>query len=228
MLHKDPERPGVRRLRRRTCTRCSLIICVLTALSLFFLARPVLSGLRVLKSSRFFELPPREYFVNETNINRVANRGDVVQPLVGLNDTFDIAVTVWQATTTLEQTEQYLARQKLKQNESELGFIIEYNETTAEGVEESGVHRWYLGDLDEKAIFSDIVFRGLRLSDSDVHTNVTFQMPTEVFRQHVRDSALRASFVLIPHSPSPIDNFKNFTSWLPAGMRRPPFKSLPF
>lgn len=97
MLEKAP--PGLhggKSGQSRLFSRRTLILGILVALLLFLVGKPGFSLLRRLKSSRFYEFPPRELFINETDINRVSNRSDVVQPLVGLNDTFDIAVAIWQ------------------------------------------------------------------------------------------------------------------------------------
>ncbi|KAJ6477973.1 hypothetical protein DFH09DRAFT_1215840 [Mycena vulgaris] len=161
--------------------------------------------------------PPRELFVGETDIAHVTNRSDVVQPLVGANDTFDIAVTVWQLATMDERsTRDRLLDKKVDLVSALLGGDAAYAS-------------WYEAvSVYEKTIFSDIVFRGVRLSDTNLHANVTFQIPTDIFHMYSGpNDALRASFVILPHSPSPLDHFKDFTTWFPdpPGLR---FKSLPF
>ncbi|KAJ7138370.1 hypothetical protein C8R44DRAFT_848186 [Mycena epipterygia] len=205
------------------------------------MGKPWFFLLRDLQSTGLYEFPPRELFINETDINQVANRSDVVQPFVGLNDIFDIAVSVWQLATSTEGSERQSLLQWKKTNGNILPdsaipqFFTGGNATSEEEDEAFRLHSEYLGwynlvETHEKSIFSDIVFRGLRLSDTDIHRNVTFQIPTQVFRKHPMGTNydLRASFVIIPHSPSPLDHLKNYTSWVPVGAEGPRTKSLPF
>ncbi|KAJ7840827.1 hypothetical protein B0H14DRAFT_3869376 [Mycena olivaceomarginata] len=185
---------------------------------IFFLGFPLLTPLRwrlfqffTLLRWRLLEFPPRELFSNATDIHNVANRSDVVQPLVGLNDPFDIAVTIWQRATDDEQLELLTSLQP------DLG-----RSTTSEGTDgearqySSYVRRYRMGHMLEKTIFSDIVFRGVRLSDAEIYTNVTFQIPTEIFRRYPGSNYdLRASFMILPRSPSLLDHFTNYTSSFP-------------
>ncbi|KAJ6587711.1 hypothetical protein B0H10DRAFT_2233966 [Mycena sp. CBHHK59/15] len=241
MLEKSSRlgRHDTKQGRRRACSWCTLILFAIAILLIFAAGRPLISLLRFLKKTRFYEFPQPEFFVNETNMDRVGNRSDVVQPLVGLNDTFDIAVTVWQLATEEEKYEQFWRLQDKKYraksvSQAEPDYFTGGNATPEAEDEAARLHssfvRWHEDiSLVEKTIFPDIVFRGLRLSDADIHTNVTFQIPTEIFHNHPGTNYdLRASFVLLPHSPSPLDYFKGYTSWFPDVVRRPRFKSFPF
>ncbi|KAK7038487.1 hypothetical protein R3P38DRAFT_3262867 [Favolaschia claudopus] len=231
----DPEKiPPHPFERRRRVSTVSFILLALTALFLIWLGTPIASNLLYINSTRF---PPRELFVNETDITLVANRSDVVQPLVGLNDTFDIAVTVWQPTFWEEKrlaryeesTEEYPPL-----GEEQKSLFFGPNATEEEEAEAARKSRAYLSwyksvSSHEKTIFSDIVFRGVRLSDTDLHANVSFQIPTQIYHEHPGNNYdLRASFVIIPRSPSLLDYYRNYTSWFPDAVNRPRFKSLPF
>ncbi|KAJ6535279.1 hypothetical protein DFH09DRAFT_1404717 [Mycena vulgaris] len=190
----------------------------------------VVSALRFLKTTPLYEFPPRDLFVTETDINRVLNRSDVVQPLVGAHDTFDIAVTAWQLATFEEQIAQYLHLQQKKADANEATLPWAEVEDEAAYLYHEAYVKWY-DDISplEKTIFSDIIFRDVRLSDTDLHTNLTFQIPTKTFDGHPGTNYdLRASFVILPHPPSPLDHFKNFSSWFPAAVHRPRFKSFRF
>ncbi|KAJ7505989.1 hypothetical protein B0H11DRAFT_326911 [Mycena galericulata] len=211
MLEKDPVDSDAPRLRRRRRpSRCALILTAFAALTLIYLGVRVFTVFRYLKSTGLYDFPPRDLFVKETDIRQVANRSDVVQPLIGLDDTFDIAVTVWQRATDDEQLEQF---RKVKSGSAQ-------------------PHWDDMWSIIEKPRFSDIVFRGLRLSDTDIHTNITFQIPTRIFQDTPANRAtkqdLRATFVLIPRSPSLLDYYKSFTTWFPAVIYRKRFKSFPF
>ncbi|KAF9484580.1 hypothetical protein BDN70DRAFT_106138 [Pholiota conissans] len=82
--------------------------------------------------------------------------------------------------------------------------------------------------LSEKAIYSETVFRGVRLEDQDLKTAVDLRVPTEIFKNpEIWTYDLRASFVLIPNSPSPLDYAVNYSSWIPDGINYPPMRAYP-
>ncbi|KAJ6562522.1 hypothetical protein B0H19DRAFT_1248232 [Mycena capillaripes] len=83
----------------------------------------------------------------------------------------------------------------------------------------------------ETALYSDIVFRGLHLADKHKSLTLSYKLPVANFRRlALRQNDLRASFVLIPTSPSLMDQVFNFST-----ARRPydimqisPVRSWPF
>ncbi|KAJ7119545.1 hypothetical protein C8R44DRAFT_921775 [Mycena epipterygia] len=86
-----------------------------------------------------------------------------------------------------------------------------------------------IGDVVETPLHSDIVFRGLRLSDKDKTAVLTYKLPVAVFRRLLlKENDRRASFVTIPTSPSLVDHVTNFTTWRPESMTIPPVRSWPF
>ncbi|KAJ7444442.1 hypothetical protein FB451DRAFT_1413130 [Mycena latifolia] len=226
MLEKAPTRPdGPKSRRRRAPSRCALILIAIGTLVLLVFGKRLFSFLRFLKTTPLYDFPPRDLFVEETDINRAVDRSEVVQPLVGLNDSFDVAVTVWQLATFDEQMEQYRLLQH-KQTTHEVlpdfatGASAGGNMTDEAAKLHSAYVSWYENiSFLEKTIFSDIVFRGVRLSDTDVHANVTLQIPTEVFHNLPGTNYdLRASFVILPHSPSLLEYLKTSLLGFP-----PPF-----
>ncbi|KAJ7028319.1 hypothetical protein C8F04DRAFT_1119685 [Mycena alexandri] len=226
MLEKAPTHTG--RKRRWICSKGTLVVLANTALILFILSEPSLALIRLLTRTRFYQFPNRKFFVNETDIGLVSNRSDVVQPLIGANDTFDIAVTVWQVATRHEQQEEYRRRREMARARNISEEVPDM--TSAADKLRVSYDRWYnMVTALEKTIFSDIVFRGLRLSDPDTYANVSFQIPTQIFKAHPgNNNDLRASFMILPHSPGPFDHFKNYTSSIPDAVNRPRFRSLPF
>ncbi|KAJ7150717.1 hypothetical protein C8R46DRAFT_497288 [Mycena filopes] len=216
------------RKRRRILSKGTLVVLANTALVLFILSEPAVFLLRLLTRSRFYRFPHPDFFANETDISLVANRSDVVQPLIGVNDTFDIAVTVWQVATRHEQREEYMRqRERGRGNSTDEAPVDLSSEAKALRLSYAEFNR-RVSPL-EKTIFSDIVFRGLRLSDPDVYANVSFQIPTEIFQKDPgNNNDLRASFMIIPQSPGLFDYFQNYTSSIPAAVNRPRFRSLPF
>jgi hypothetical protein len=107
-----------------------------------------------MEQTNFYSYPPPRMFVDAREYGTGTNRSDVVQPLLGLDDKFDIAVSIWQETSDAERREHL--------RDKDRSAAIEWN------------------NFFEKAIFSDVVFRGVRLSDTEMFTNITFTIPTEI------------------------------------------------
>ncbi|KAJ2932404.1 hypothetical protein H1R20_g4725, partial [Candolleomyces eurysporus] len=70
----------------------------------------------------------------------------------------------------------------------------------------------------EDHIFSDTVFHGVTLMDEHIHTKVNLSIPLETFSkaETLENFDIRATFKLVPRSPSLLDHITNFTSWVPA------------
>ncbi|KAJ7666901.1 hypothetical protein DFH06DRAFT_1185007 [Mycena polygramma] len=86
-----------------------------------------------------------------------------------------------------------------------------------------------IGDVAESPLYSDIVFRGVLLSDKHIQSTLHYRLPVALFRRLLlKESDLRAAFVAIPTSPSLLDRVTNFTTWRPETMRIPPVRSWPF
>ncbi|KAG6826502.1 hypothetical protein H0H92_015575 [Tricholoma furcatifolium] len=82
---------------------------------------------------------------------------------------------------------------------------------------------------EEEALFSDIIFRGVHLSDRNLHTTVNFTMPTNVFQYaNLTNYDLRGSVVLIPSSPSLLDYATNYSSYIPDSLEVLPVRAWPF
>ncbi|KAF8815502.1 hypothetical protein BYT27DRAFT_7249163 [Phlegmacium glaucopus] len=126
---------------------------------------------------------------------------DVVHPLVDANQTFDIVATVW----------------------------LRADREPPANVTKDGTPVWRDPlALVETAIFTETIFRGLRLRDKNVKTAVNFRVPTEIFKKkELYTYDLRGSFTLIPNSPSPLDDVLNYSSWIPPFITYPPSVSWP-
>ncbi|KAG6837581.1 hypothetical protein H0H93_006995 [Arthromyces matolae] len=80
-----------------------------------------------------------------------------------------------------------------------------------------------------KPLFSDIVFRNLRLRDKNVYATVNFTLPTAYFRQSDLNAYdLRGSIAVIPTSPSPLDRIVDYSTWIPRFIDTYPVRSWPF
>ncbi|KAF9557906.1 hypothetical protein CPC08DRAFT_819607 [Agrocybe pediades] len=83
-------------------------------------------------------------------------------------------------------------------------------------------------ELVEKAIYSDTVFRGVKMSDKNLRTAVNLEVPTAAFKDKLLSNYdLRGSFVLIPHLPSLLDKVLNYSTWIPAEAKKPPARAYP-
>ncbi|KIJ29223.1 hypothetical protein M422DRAFT_188779 [Sphaerobolus stellatus SS14] len=131
-------------------------------------------------------------------LEEVKDRRTVVRPLVDGTQTFDIAATVW-------------IREPSSQLEDEI-----------EGGEDEGTQ----SDSDvphEIPLFSDIIFRRLTLKDKRALKEVNLQIPTEVFKSRkLSNFDIRATFALIPNSPSLLDYAVNYSTWIPSSIKNPP------
>jgi hypothetical protein len=98
---------------------------------------------------------------------------------------------VWQLATEEEQAVQdELLREQLEEKGSTISdLVFEFppygNASATAEAEDALLHALYAESYDrisalEKTIYSDVVFRGVRLSDVDIHANVSFTIPTEV------------------------------------------------
>ncbi|CAA7264539.1 unnamed protein product [Cyclocybe aegerita] len=77
----------------------------------------------------------------------------------------------------------------------------------------------------EELIYSDRILRGLRLKDKDIHATVQYRIPTEIFKQeNLTNYDLRASFILIPNTPSLLDFASNYSTWIPSHIIVPPVR----
>ncbi|THV06662.1 hypothetical protein K435DRAFT_710817 [Dendrothele bispora CBS 962.96] len=172
---------------------------------------------------------PHSHLYQNQSLSEVSNRSLVVQPLVGKEQTFDIAVSVWIRALQAEE-EKWKAGLGESRTDLESGqhkplqFLQNYK-----GMEEKvTIHVGF--DEDEflhgekrelyHPLYSDIVFRGLRSSDKGVTTSINFTIPTQKFREpKLTGSELRASLLLIPTSPSLMDSVVNYSNWIPEELR---------
>jgi hypothetical protein len=114
-----------------------------------------------MEQTNFYSYPPPRMFVDAGEYGTGTNRSDVVQPLLGLDDKFDIAVSIYIYNIYIyQETSDAERREHLR--DKDRSAAIEWN------------------NFFEKAIFSDVVFRGVRLSDTEMFTNITFTIPTEI------------------------------------------------
>ncbi|KAJ7112451.1 hypothetical protein C8R43DRAFT_1138932 [Mycena crocata] len=158
---------------------------------------------------------------------------DIIRPLISDEQSFDIAVTVWARAPEDEEAEF-----------QRLAFTVESQEVvpTLTQIDLGGTlgKVWMsltegndLRDENplEKPLFSDVVFRNLHLSDKHASAKVDFRLPVERFLgPHLTPSDLRATFLLIPSSPSLLDHVKNFSTWMPESVfaKRPLTRPWPF
>uniref|UniRef100_A0A0W0FRZ8 Uncharacterized protein n=1 Tax=Moniliophthora roreri TaxID=221103 RepID=A0A0W0FRZ8_MONRR len=156
------------------------------------------------------------------------SRDAVVRPLIHDTQTFDVVITVW-----LRRTHEEVEERRIQKDKSPLTDVLNGHPADMPALDFQE-NRYYLmayedDDIYEKPIFSDVVFRGLTLKDKDVGAKVPLQIPTQVFRSpKLSHSDLRASIVLIPTSPSPLDFISDYSTWYPSKVKWPRMKAYPF
>ncbi|KAF5364886.1 hypothetical protein D9758_008107 [Tetrapyrgos nigripes] len=164
---------------------------------------------------------PQQFLYQNQTLSEVSNRSLVIQPLIDNDQTFDVAVSVWIRGTEAEE---------LKWRASQEGSDEDYQKLR--------VMSWHDGEdiLNDRKqlyypLYSDIAFRGLRLSDKNKYASINFTLPTEKFREHrLPTNTLIATFVLIPTSPSLMDSVVNYSSYIPEEVwsKAPAVRTWPF
>ncbi|KAF4622350.1 hypothetical protein D9613_009485 [Agrocybe pediades] len=130
-------------------------------------------------------------------VNNDTKPEEIVRPLITEDQTFDIVATVW-----------------LRDDDIETQEIVGSN---------AGIEGSRSKVLTERAIFSDAVFRGARMTDRGLKTSVQLQIPTTIFKKPVLSNTdLRASFVLVPNDPSTFNRVTSYSSWIPTDAMYPP------
>lgn len=206
---QPPLDPGILS-KRRSRSFCSL--CLIWS-SLIFGTFIVFSVIVPLLDKAILQLRD-PHFKLLANVSTSDDR--VIRPLVDQDQTFDIAVTVW---LRAEEEEEKVWKESLTLENSN-------SDSDASVVERQ---RRLKEETIEVPLYSDIAFRGLRLSDRHITADVKFRLPTRKFLdQNLTATDLRGSFVLIPSSPSPLDYLVNFSTSYPKSIAQPPVRSWPF
>lgn len=176
--------PGVSSRRAKSCWRCLLWTsvgigaCIATFIG-GLIAFLVYKG--VVFAVEDFRHPHKAMYENRTQ-DSGASREDVVQPLIGRNQTFDIAVSVWVRGTEDEEEEwrKSKAASELREPGGD-GALASGAPADVSGV----IQRINQASQQEsraffyKPLYSDIVFRNARLSDKGVSATINFTIPTE-------------------------------------------------
>ncbi|KAJ7766863.1 hypothetical protein B0H16DRAFT_1522677 [Mycena metata] len=164
------------------------------------------------------------------------NSSEVIRPLIPQEQAFDIALTVWLRAPELEEAEfRRLQLENAPPKEEETPSPVQLDIKGLGKISASvildQVDQFRDQHILETPLFSNIVFQGLLLSDKHRSTKVAFRLPTARFLSaNLTESDLRATFLLLPSSPSLIDHIKNFSSWMPDSIlaNRPATRPWPF
>ena len=139
--------------RRRSVSGCK---CLLITSVIIFLSGVVLffTGF-VSRVVTDISNPHRALYQN-ASLEEVSNRGSVVQPLINRNQTFDLAATVWLRSTGSRGHEVIMGGQEKGETGREQAEVL------------------------ETPLYSDIVFRGLRLTNKSIFSTINFTLPTDI------------------------------------------------
>jgi len=183
-LH-PPDRP-----RRQSNSACRCLLWTSGAIAL------VITGfvgyLLYLFLQTFYETLayPHQSLYQNQSLSEVSNRSLVVQPLIGKDQTFDLAVSVWirapknggeewrdslgqYVDPGLDSGEPLRFLQKFKKSAfSDNQFTIPVGFDEAELLQGEKKHLYH-------PLYSNIAFRGLHLSDKGVSASINFTVPTE-------------------------------------------------
>ncbi|RDB21767.1 hypothetical protein Hypma_011097 [Hypsizygus marmoreus] len=205
-LNLDPGAPP----RRKSISGCKCLLLTVGIVTLLGIGVFVLIFLAT--TARSLLMPHRELYHN-TSLENLTHRGSVVQPLITREQTFDLAATVWLRTSEKGTHRDGELRAEDKGKE-ELGKASREEEDDS---------------LVETPLYSNIVFRGVRLTDKNLATTVNFSVPTSIFRNaNLTNYDLRGSIVLVPTPPSMLDHLFNYSTWLPDTIDALPVRSWPF
>ncbi|KAF8205802.1 hypothetical protein K438DRAFT_523452 [Mycena galopus ATCC 62051] len=231
-LKLDPG-PGPRKVRKTSlCSLCKCL-CWTISIPLFCLAIWTAGsfGIHAVQETRF---PHKSLYHAQSSFDS----RDVIRPLITDQDTFDIAVSVWLRAPEDEEAESRRA------NLENTPTTTPEEAPAPTQLDLDGLGKVWVGlkvaegndkfrdeYILEKPLFSDVVFRGLRLSDRHASAKVDFRLPMARFLSpKLTESDLRATFLLVPSSPSLIDHVKKFSSWMPDSVfaKRRPTRPWPF
>ncbi|KAG6861054.1 hypothetical protein C0995_004555 [Termitomyces sp. Mi166 len=161
---------------------------VVSSLGIAFVIPKIVTGLAVKRAL---------YYTGDAHAD-----SEIAHPLIGPEQTFDLAVTVWLRTEEYEDSDDD---------------------------DEMPEHPRFSPLPPAIPLFSDIVFRGLRLRDKNIFATVNFTVPTEYFRNpDLSIYDLRGSVVLLPTSPSPLDEIIDYSTSIPIFVETFPVRSWPF
>ena len=134
------------------CLLMTFVVLTCTAVGLLLLALTIFAAWKSIDFGRNFFSPHQKMYHN-ASIEELSpsQRASVVQPLLTSTQEFDIAVTVWLRTQDLHRDDR---------------------PTTPPVLE--------VGDPVETPLYSDIVFRRMRLTDKNVFADVNFTLPTAI------------------------------------------------
>lgn len=143
-------------------------------------------GYAVFTYSLFHRFPHKALYQNSTLLE--SQPSSVVRPLIDAQQTFDVAVSVWvRATEGEEEEHKRKEKDPVMEGQQEKKGKGDSNAAAALIDTGNGDLRWTsISDEElmrddnrlETPLFSDIAFRGLRLSDKGISTAITFRLPT--------------------------------------------------
>ncbi|KAF5364956.1 hypothetical protein D9758_008112 [Tetrapyrgos nigripes] len=165
---------------------------------------------------------PQQFWNQSQTYSELSNGSFLlIQPLIANDQTFDVAVSVWIRGTEAEELKWRASQEGSDEDHQKDRLISLHDGEDALNDRKQLYH----------PLYSDIAFRGLRLSDKNKYASINFTLPTEKFREHrLPTDILIGTFVLIPTSPSLMDFVVNYSSYIPEEVwsKAPAVRTWPF
>lgn len=174
--------PGTPPRRKSSISGCKCLVITVAIIIILVIGLSI--SIFVLKVVDNVANPHRALYQN-TSLEDVKNRTLVVQPLITREQTFDVGVTVWlRATDKVWHGEAAVREALRKKSSDQIGGTLKKNvedDSEAKGdPPKDEISQEYDDEVPEIALYSDLAFRGIRLTDKHVFATINFTLPTAI------------------------------------------------
>ncbi|ESK87380.1 hypothetical protein Moror_11688 [Moniliophthora roreri MCA 2997] len=168
-LDPDPEP------RRRFSISKFVFFCVVAGLLICYAFATFTASFGLQLLQVFLGEPHPEVYQNQTWQQALASghQSEVVRPLIDGEQSYDVLVTVWLRRTEEEKDDMRKEMREIRNTLDSYKTEMKWKDYEYNDYKEDLIH--------EQPIFSDIVFRGLKLRDRDMFVEIPLQIPTQVF-----------------------------------------------
>lgn len=146
--------------RRKSISGCK---CLLITVVVLFSTGVILFLVNIAKGAVRLVSDPHRALFQHASHEEGRDRGSVVQPLISRDQTFDMVATVW--LRSMQGIDHVAMAEKITRKN---------NSSLREGNDAPLLEE----EVQEVPLFSDIVFRGLRLTDEKIFGTINYTLPT--------------------------------------------------